>query len=176
MKNAMITLQVPCQLLGMKALQTRVWKEDGEQKRPFIPDSEKHQDAHFWTVPMKLLCRRSWCADIPPRNSMSQVSAILRSECVTARKGDDSGLEHCRRRSTFVFRPSPEPSVGRMGGFLQRMTSSKSLAKDSLKKASSPLSASRASTRVAAGGPVLKGNKHTTKFAMHNADRDECSV
>jgi Protein tyrosine and serine/threonine kinase len=140
----MVTMNQPYQLLGMKALQTRVWSDDGERKRPYIPNDDargnKHKDAHLWKTAggnVKLLLQKSWCADLPARNSMAQVYAILRRECIRARKGDDSGLEHNRRRSTFVFRPSPtgalhnnnnnkEGSLRRTGGaLLQRMTSTR---------------------------------------------------
>jgi hypothetical protein len=48
---------------------------------------------------------------------MEQVVKILRKEAVRARDGDDSGLEHNRRRSTFVFRPKAG-ETGRVRGMV----------------------------------------------------------
>jgi Protein tyrosine and serine/threonine kinase len=172
----MITLNEPYQLMGMKALQTKVWSDNGEQKRPYIPDdhnakgNSKHKDAHLWETAggrVKLLLRKSWCADLPTRYSMAQVSSILRRECIRARNGDDSGLEHNRRRSTFVFRPSPaalnnknqnnnnkQGSIRRMGGTLmQRMTSTR--------------------TSKTTKMPSIQ---ETTKSAVDIVNADECSV
>lgn len=199
----MITLREPFQLFGMKAFQTRVWQEDGEQKRPYIPDGSNNNkyeraNAHSWTVPMKLLLKRSWCADIPTRNCMSQVSGILRKECVTARGGDETGLEHRRRRSTFVFSPSPvaaspnnkKDGSRRMGGLMQRMTSSKTTkfpsssapairmqattASDSLKKATSPSPPPVSPPVAAATSPVVIETAHFAKQV--DPHDDECSV
>ena len=57
-----------------------------------------------WPVPIKTLLRRSWSKEIGERPSFSQISKILRAECVRIRDGNEDGLEHSRRRSTFVFR------------------------------------------------------------------------
>lgn len=84
----------PFELYTMKKLRERVWS--GENKRPFVPES--------WPVPIKNLLRRSWSKNIAERPSFTQVTKILRNECVRVRGGNASGLEHSRRRSTFVFR------------------------------------------------------------------------
>lgn len=90
----MYATKTPFELYGMKSLKSRVW--EGEHKRPFIKES--------WPVPIKSLMRRAWAADPKERPSFMQISKILKNECVRVRNGDDSGLEHSRRRSTFVFR------------------------------------------------------------------------
>ena len=84
----------PFELYTMKKLRERVWS--GEHKRPFVPED--------WPVPIKSLLRRSWSKNIKERPSFAQITKILRNECVRVRGGNDSGLEHSRRRSTFVFR------------------------------------------------------------------------
>jgi hypothetical protein len=78
----------------MKSLKSRVW--EGENKRPFVDES--------WPVPIKTLLRRSWSNQINERPGFHQITKILRSECVRVRDGKEDGLEHTRRRSTFVFR------------------------------------------------------------------------
>eukprot|EP00339_Tiarina_fusa_P014104 CAMPEP_0117026072 /NCGR_PEP_ID=MMETSP0472-20121206/19193_1 /TAXON_ID=693140 ORGANISM="Tiarina fusus, Strain LIS" /NCGR_SAMPLE_ID=MMETSP0472 /ASSEMBLY_ACC=CAM_ASM_000603 /LENGTH=419 /DNA_ID=CAMNT_0004732957 /DNA_START=74 /DNA_END=1333 /DNA_ORIENTATION=- len=102
----MYSCKTPFELYTMKSLKTRVWT--GEKKRPFIDDK--------WPVPIKNLLRRSWSAEISERPAMSAIYKILRTECVRVRDGNDDGLEHERRRSTFVFR-------GAKGG---QLTSTKS--------------------------------------------------
>jgi Protein tyrosine and serine/threonine kinase len=90
----MVAMKTPYELYTMKSLQNRVW--NGENKRPFVPDG--------WPVPIKNLLRRAWSNDISERSSFTQITKILRNECVRIRDGNEDGLEHSRRRSTFVFR------------------------------------------------------------------------
>lgn len=90
----MISMEIPFKLYTMKSLRAKVW--NGENKRPMVGE--------HWPVPIKSLLRRSWSKDITQRPSFSQISKILRSECVRIRDGNEDGLEHQRRRSTFVFR------------------------------------------------------------------------
>ena len=90
----MIAMRPPFEVYGMKSLRTKVW-EGG--KRPGIPED--------WPVSMKLCLKRSWDEDLHRRGSMKDIAGMLRKECVRCRGGDDAGLEHNRRRSTFVFRP-----------------------------------------------------------------------
>jgi hypothetical protein len=85
--------KTPFEVYGMKSLRTRVWGE--EQKRPYIqPD---------WPVTIKTLLEKSWNQNVKERPTFQQIYNILREECVGARDGDEEGLEHSRRRSTFVF-------------------------------------------------------------------------
>lgn len=89
----MYSCKTPFEVYGMKSLRTRVWGT--EQKRPFIqPD---------WPATIKDLLTKSWSENINDRPSFQQIYKILRQECVGARDGDEEGLEHARRRSTFVF-------------------------------------------------------------------------
>mmetsp|Transcript_4261 Transcript_4261/g.7833 ORF Transcript_4261/g.7833 Transcript_4261/m.7833 type:complete len:189 (+) Transcript_4261:1366-1932(+) len=90
----MYSLKTPFELYTMKSLKSRVW--GGEKKRPFVQDS--------WPVPIKNLLRRSWSSEINDRPSFAAITKILRNECVRVREGNEDGLEHERRRSTFVFR------------------------------------------------------------------------
>ena len=77
----------------MKSLRTRVWGK--EKKRPYI---QPH-----WPAAIKDLLEKSWDEDIKVRPTFQQIYKILREQCVGARDGDEEGLEHVRRRSTFVF-------------------------------------------------------------------------
>lgn len=90
----MYALKTPFELYTMKSLKSRVWA--GEMKRPAV-------DAG-WPVPIKNLLKRAWSHDLRQRPCFSHVSKILRAECVRVRDGNEDGLEHNRRRSTFVFR------------------------------------------------------------------------
>lgn len=91
----MMALRTPFELYTMKSLKAKVWEAG---KRPAISEG--------WPNPIKFLLKRSWDEDISVRNNMQQIAIILKKECSRCRGGDDSGLEHTRRRSTFVFRPT----------------------------------------------------------------------
>jgi serine/threonine protein kinase len=56
-----------------------------------------------WSTPLRILMKRSWEPDPLVRPSMDSIYKILRREICALRDGDDSGLEHTRRRSTFVL-------------------------------------------------------------------------
>ena len=103
----MYSCKTPFELYGMKSLKSKVW--NGEHKRPYIQED--------WPVPIKNLLRRGWSKEIKERPAMNAVYKILRTECVRVRDGNDDGLEHTRRRSTFVFR-------GSKGGKLTSTTTS----------------------------------------------------
>ena len=94
----MLSTRTPFELYTIKSLKAKVWA--GENKRPPVPDEV--------SVPIKTLIRRAWAADPNERPTMSNIYQILRKECVRVRHGDASGLEHARRRSTFVFRGARE--------------------------------------------------------------------
>jgi hypothetical protein len=126
--------KVPFEVYGMKSLRERVW--NGEQKRPFVQEC--------WPVPIKTLLRRAWSPDILERPNFSQIYKILRTECVRIRDGNADGLEHSRRRSTFVFR----------GGGIKSFRLSKGLSTTELKKGSGELSF-KASGDLRRGGADL---------------------
>mmetsp|Transcript_16661 Transcript_16661/g.38457 ORF Transcript_16661/g.38457 Transcript_16661/m.38457 type:complete len:403 (+) Transcript_16661:120-1328(+) len=89
----MLALKTPFEVYTMSKLKERVW--NGEQKRPFIdPD---------WPEPMKNLLERSWNKEIKTRPSFQEITRILRHQCVQVHGGNVEGLNHSRRRSTFVF-------------------------------------------------------------------------
>jgi serine/threonine protein kinase len=56
-----------------------------------------------WSTPLRILMKRAWEPDPLVRPSMDSIYKILRREICALRDGDDSGLEHTRRRSTFVL-------------------------------------------------------------------------
>jgi len=56
-----------------------------------------------WSTPLRILMKRSWESDPLARPSMDSIYKILRREICALRDGDDSGLEHTKRRSTFVL-------------------------------------------------------------------------
>ena len=89
----MMALKTPYELYTMSKLRSRVW--NGEQKRPFLDPK--------WPEPLKVLLTRSWNKEIVARPSFSEVTATLRKQCVEASGGQEQGLEHNRRRSTFIF-------------------------------------------------------------------------
>lgn len=89
----MYACKTPFELYGMKSLRTRVWT--GELKRPFVQDC--------WPAPVKSFLKHAWSQDPKERPTFQNVYKMLKDECVRLRGGDESGLEHSRRRSTFVF-------------------------------------------------------------------------
>jgi len=89
----MIALKTPYEVYTMTKLRTTVW--NGEQKRPYINPE--------WPEPLQSLLKRSWHQIIFVRPSFSEITEILRKQCVEACGGQEEGLNHSRRRSTFIF-------------------------------------------------------------------------
>jgi serine/threonine protein kinase len=56
-----------------------------------------------WSTPLRILMKRAWEPDPSVRPSMDSIYKILRREICALRNGDDTGLEHFSRRSTFVL-------------------------------------------------------------------------
>jgi serine/threonine protein kinase len=56
-----------------------------------------------WSTPLRILMKRAWEQDPLARPSMDSIYKILRREICALRDGDDTGLEHFSRRSTFVL-------------------------------------------------------------------------
>ena len=98
----MLALKTPYNIITMSKLKSNVW--NGEQKRPFINQA--------WPEPVKGLLKRSWNKAIIARPSFKEITETLRKQCVEARGGDEEGLNHSKRRSTFVF---PQISFSALG-------------------------------------------------------------
>jgi hypothetical protein len=90
----MLALEKPFHGYLLKDIHAKVY--NGET-RPRIDER--------WPLSIKLLLKRCWAKDWTERYHFPEIEEILRTELVNARNGDDSGLEHKRRRSTFVFQP-----------------------------------------------------------------------
>lgn len=56
-----------------------------------------------WSTPLRILIKRAWEPEPLVRPTMDAVYKILRREICALRDGNDSGLEHTKRRSTFVI-------------------------------------------------------------------------
>jgi serine/threonine protein kinase len=56
-----------------------------------------------WSTPLRILMKRAWEPDPSVRPSMDSIYKILKREICALRDGDESGLEHNSRRSTFVL-------------------------------------------------------------------------
>ena len=81
--------------VGLAATQERFITEVFlNEKRPPIKAS--------WPRRIQELLRRGWCPDPRQRLSAEQCHDLLRAELVSMRHGDDTGLEHVKRRSTFL--------------------------------------------------------------------------
>lgn len=50
----------------------------------------------------KAILRAGW-ANLDDRSTMETISLKLRKEVINLRHGDDTGLDHTKRRSTFVY-------------------------------------------------------------------------
>lgn len=99
----MLALEKPYSNYGIGEIKARVHRGDS---RPKVDPS--------WPAKLKLLLKKSWATDWKERYEFKNITPILREEIVRIRSGDDSGLEHQRRRSTFVFRGNDR--VGGGGG------------------------------------------------------------
>lgn len=97
-----LSLKTPFELYTSKTMKSRVW--NGEKKRPVMSPK-------IFNKNMELLVKRGWNHNPTERNTMNQVVLGLRNEAVRVRGGKDSGLEHNRRRSTYVM-PRAKHSVG----------------------------------------------------------------
>jgi len=88
-------LSTKCSFDGytMKSLCEEVW--NGPMVRPVIEPS--------WSESIKQLLTSTWDANFRERPDFGTITEDLRKEIVELRGGDDSGLEHTKRRSTFVF-------------------------------------------------------------------------
>ena len=89
----MLALKTPFGKCTMSKLKNEVW--NGEQVRPDIDPN--------WRNPIKILLQRSWNPALSVRPSFAEVTKTLRKQCVDANGGNDEGLSHSRRRSTFIF-------------------------------------------------------------------------
>jgi len=68
-----------------------------------VHGNERPRLDNSWSTPLRILMKRSWEPDPLVRPSMDSIYKILRREICALRDGDDSGLEHTKRRSTFVL-------------------------------------------------------------------------
>jgi serine/threonine protein kinase len=75
----------------------------GNERPPLDPN---------WSTPLRILMKRAWEPDPAVRPSMDSIYKILRREICALRDGDDSGLEHTTRRSTFVLNRESAASSG----------------------------------------------------------------
>jgi Protein tyrosine and serine/threonine kinase len=68
-----------------------------------VHGNERPQLDSSWSTPLRILMKRAWEPDPLARPSMDSIYKILRREICALRDGDDTGLEHFSRRSTFVL-------------------------------------------------------------------------
>ena len=59
--------------------------------------------SNSWPLPLRNLISRCWSKDMKERPSANECYLTLRGIITKMRKGDDTGLEHRRRRSTHVL-------------------------------------------------------------------------
>jgi hypothetical protein len=69
------------------------------------------QNSTQWPKAVPSIIEKSWSSKWQDRYTMEKISDLLRHELVALRGGDDSGLEHKRRRSTFVFQRESLSSI-----------------------------------------------------------------
>lgn len=98
----MLLVKTPYELYTPASLRAKVY--NGENRRPPIAEDSMNQA-------MKLCLKRGWVQNLHERSTMEQICCMLKKECVRVREGNEQGLEHIRRRSTFVFRPSSSPKA-----------------------------------------------------------------
>ena len=56
-----------------------------------------------WPSSLKNILEAGWSEDINSRINMAGIKQLVRTELLLLRSGDETGLDHERRRSTFVF-------------------------------------------------------------------------
>lgn len=81
-----------------------------------VHGNERPQLDSSWSTPLRILMKRAWEPDPLVRPSMDSIYKILRREICALRDGDDSGLEHTKRRSTFVLNRDSAANSGDDGG------------------------------------------------------------
>mmetsp|Transcript_2194 Transcript_2194/g.5456 ORF Transcript_2194/g.5456 Transcript_2194/m.5456 type:complete len:751 (-) Transcript_2194:113-2365(-) len=89
-----MSCQTPNEEHDLKSFKEKVWAESVHERPPV---DEK------WPLPIRLLLTRSWAHNWHERGSMESICEILRQEVVAVRNGDESSLDHVRRRSTHIF-------------------------------------------------------------------------
>lgn len=92
----MLVLEEPFKLYTEKGFRTKIY--NGPCRRPAIPRSLSTEVA--------IHLKRGWSPNLHERITMDRWARVLKNEIVRAREGDESGLTHHRRRSTFIFDPS----------------------------------------------------------------------
>ena len=98
--------------LTFAKLHLQVWTHPHE--RPALLDYK-----NIWPEDIHGLLEDAWTEEVEKRISMDEISETLRVQVVKGLNGDGSTLEHARRRSTHVFRPtdsSKRRSVSSAGG------------------------------------------------------------
>lgn len=99
----MLSTTIPFELYTMKSLTDEVW--NGPHHRPAIDSS----DPVTFSAPIVKLLEAMWSKSFRDRPDFPHVTEVLRNEVVTMRGGDEEGLGHKRRRSTFVFNKNTDP-------------------------------------------------------------------
>jgi serine/threonine protein kinase len=95
-----LALKVPFgKHLTLAKLHLQVWTYPHER-----PALVAYEDT--WPLDMHCLLKDAWTEEVVKRLSMDEISEILRDQVLKGRSGDGSKLEHSRRRSTHVFRPT----------------------------------------------------------------------
>jgi serine/threonine protein kinase len=88
-----LALKTPFVMCTPKIFKERIWRPP--YKRPLVDLK--------WPKSIHILLQRGWSGNPKERHSMSHVAEILRKEVVACRDGNEHGLDHLERRSTFVF-------------------------------------------------------------------------
>jgi len=79
------------------------------KKRPFMNEKSGFSPA------CKSMMEAGWNPDFRKRLSMYEFNQRLRRELVGLRHGDATGIDHQRRRSTFIFERLRRPSISSQG-------------------------------------------------------------
>jgi len=136
----------------VQSFQENVWSSTKEE-RPEIDE--------YWQTPMKLLLKRSWCHDLHARNSMENICTILRAERIAIQNGDDTSLDHIKRRSTFVFHKDGDEEEQDILSEKRKSKSSKK-SKKAEKKAAKKLAENPRASFALANSNVISSNGAAT--------------
>merc|ERR1712137_416939 len=74
-----------------------------QHKESVVKGGDRPAVDSTWPEGVQKLLHSAWDTDMFKRPSMKEIQMSLRREIAILRDGDTSGLEHKRRRSTFVL-------------------------------------------------------------------------
>jgi len=118
-----------------------------------------------WSTPLRILMKRAWEPDPGVRPSMDSIYKILKREILSLRDGDDTGLEHYSRRSTFVIGRESMAMANPMGTNLEDKRAALLKQKNLMQQGSGGLNTSSHVTKCSIN-PLVERNPSEAALAV----------